>query len=565
MKLNFGVRCLLLLCCTNCLAADPVKRIESLLAIGDVMQAKQELLPLLENDPDNIALQRLEVISFARSNDILALLKAYTRYRDHAQGASDTALLEDVAWAIIHKASTSSNPIIRSEAFISAFMANDARGMDICKMAMHDTSSEMRLLALTLASRARDETLSESALDAILNDSSLQIRLQAISTVGTMRYQPAAIALRTILEAQSSDTHEKRAAASALANINNHIDNELNEKLAKSDRAYERVLACELMLNAGKKNPILITLMNDASFDVRLAAVECATTLGLYPPKDILEALLAHKDVKTQILANWLALRMGYHVERSISNLKSFLLLPDRQMRLFAAGAISHTGSHIEHFTDMYMQQEDPLVRMNLALGAIWNRHDVMRAANQLLASMNNKDRLSWQGVGLLSFIGPTTLSHDSGYIRLPESEDLALRLELYSMLATIENISITEPLKAFLQERTWGISAKSACLMMQEDLICLDEIRKLLQEDNKEIALQAAFILAHNAQDEEALKVLETSFNKAIRPMKEYILFAIGSIGSKKSLPFLVEVLNEPFESLRVQAARSILLCLYK
>lgn len=46
---------------------------------------------------------------------------------------------------------------------------------------------------------------------------------------------------------------------------------------------------------------------------------------------------------------------------------------------------------------------------------------------------------------------------------------------------------------------------------------------------------------------------------------MKEYILFAIGRVGNKSSLPFLVQVLKEPFETLRVSAARAILLTLYK
>src|SRR5437016_6096717 len=104
-------------------------------------------------------------------------------------------------------------------------------------------------------------------------------------------------------------------------------------------------------------------------------------------------------------------------------------------------------------------------------------------------------------------------------------------------MAATVEHVSIFEPLRALLSNKTWGISGQTASLMMQENLICFDEIRSLLRNTHSEIALQAAFILAYYAQDEEALKVLEEAFPAAPRQMKEYILHAISVIGSKSSL----------------------------
>ncbi len=540
---------------------DSSRRIEQLLAIGDHQQATYELQPLLAKDPDNIALQRLEVISLARSNDIQSLLKAYTRYRDHTKGSCDKELLEDVAWAIIKKAYQSSTPIIRSEAIIGAFLSNDAKGIPICLQSICDPSEEMRLLALALAARTHDAALSESAHSAIKHDSSSKVRLEAISCVGSMRYLEAQETLLEILESQASDAHEKMAAVSALSNITKDLDKTLIEQLVASDRAIMRQLACELMLKGFDKNSKLPSLMLDPVFDVRKAAIQCGAILGVYPSTDGIEALLAHNDIKTQILANWLALRMNYKQDKAIANIKRFLELPDRQMRLFASGVASHSGSHIKHFFDF---TDDHLVRLNIAIGAMWNRFDVDRASTHLLTALNQSERLSWHHVGMISYIGPSPLSHNSNYIRLPESEDLLCRLELYSMLLATDATSIKEPLKAFLQERTWGISAKSACLMMQENLLCFEELRTLLTDKNQEVALQAAFILSMYAQDEEALKVLETAFSTTSRQMKEYILFAIGSIGSKKSLPFLVQVLNEPFETLRVQAARAILICLY-
>ncbi len=60
---------------TALVADDSIRRIESLLTIGDAQAAIIELQPLLAQDPDNLALQRLEVASLARRDDITAILR----------------------------------------------------------------------------------------------------------------------------------------------------------------------------------------------------------------------------------------------------------------------------------------------------------------------------------------------------------------------------------------------------------------------------------------------------------------------------------------------------------
>lgn len=539
-------------------------RIEALLTIGDAQQALIELEPLLASDPDSRDLQRLEVLSLARRGDITALLKAYTRYHDLTKDNFDKKLLEEVAWAIILKASQSSSTFIRQEAYLAAFMTNDATGIPTCLKALNDPSEQMRLLATALAARAHDEVLQVQIHHAVTHDSSSRVRLQSISAVGATRYENAKETLLGILEANNSDAEEKMAATAALSNITKDIDANLITSLIKSERASLRILACTLVLNHYNNKHVasLFPLMHDAVFDVRLAAIQCIGVMGAKPTNEDIESLLAHKDIKTQILANWLSLVVGYNELQAADTLKKFLQLEDRTLRLFTAGAIAHAGRHIKHFSDSFT--DDPLVRMNLAIGFIWQRMDVARASGHLLAALKDRARLSWHDVGIISYVGPSTASHAGGIARLPESEDLLCRLELYSILATCDTLSIHEPLKAFLKDRTWGISGQSACLMMQEGLMCFDELSQLLQS-SPEISLQAAFILAYYAQDDDALKVLINAFNSSPRQMKEYILYAVATIGTKSALPFLVQVLNEPFESLRVSAARGILICLYK
>lgn len=294
-------------------------------------------------------------------------------------------------------------------------------------------------------------------------------------------------------------------------------------------------------------------------------AIQCLAVVGGEVTSEELGVLLSHSDSKTQILGAWLALVKEKNTVRAQELIQKYLSSSDRMLRLITSAAIAQTGAKGQALAKkVLLSHDDPLVRLNLAIYLIWQRTDLTLASSTLLATLKDNSRLSWHSLGIFNYIGPTASQHVGGYVRLPESQDLLLRLELYGILATCPQQDLKQALKAFLQDRTWGISSQTAFLMMQEELLCFDELRDLLDDPTPEIALQAAFILAIFAQDDEALKVLEEAFPTATRQMKDYILYAIGTIGAKSSLPFLVDVLTEPFESLRISAARAILLSLY-
>ncbi|GAI95770.1 unnamed protein product [marine sediment metagenome] len=130
-------------------------------------------------------------------------------------------------------------------------------------------------------------------------------------------------------------------------------------------------------------------------------------------------------------------------------------------------------------------------------------------------------------------------------------------------MVATCNKIDLSSFIRPLLQERSWGISLEASTFAIQENADSFESIKKYLEDKNPEVSLQAAFILAHYTQDEEALLVFEKRFKEVSRPLKEQILVGIGQIGAKQSIPFLVELLDEPFESIRISAARALLLCL--
>lgn len=545
------------------LFAHDLKRIEAFMAINDAKEALVELKPILAQDKDNQELRQLELLLLAKSTQIPELIKKVKE----TKSTLPDSLLEEIAWATLRKSSESSSPLIRQEATLASFMANDAKGIPLCLQAMQDASEQMRLMSLGLATRCRDAILIEEAERLMLEDPSPKVRLQAISTIGAMRRESAKKKIEAILESPEATLQEKIACVEALKSIEKAYEQSRLEALATSDRALMRQLACLLVLeHLDKKNIGLIhPLLNDPSFDVRLASINCLGVIEADVSEEELQALFQHKDLKTQILGAWLALVKGKRQTDALLCLEKYLHSSDRQVRLFCAGAIAQSGPHgISFAKKMLTHHDDPLVRLNLAMGLIWERSDLVLASQQLLSALKDPMRLSWHSIGIFRFIGTSTSQHVGGFVRLPESQDLLLRLELYGMLATCPKTNLKDSLKTFLKERTWGISGQTAFLMIQEELLYVDELKELLKDQNREIALQAAFILAIFSQDEEALNVLQEAFPTASRQMKEYILYAIGTIGSKSTLPFLVQVLCEPFESLRISASRAILLSLY-
>jgi len=78
-------------------------------------------------------------------------------------------------------------------------------------------------------------------------------------------------------------------------------------------------------------------------------------------------------------------------------------------------------------------------------------------------------------------------------------------------------------------------------------------------------VQLQAAIVMAAWGQEEKALPMLTQAYATASRQRKEQILEALGSIGAKESLPFLMDRLDESYQTLRLIAAAGILQTLYK
>ena len=116
-----------------------------------------------------------------------------------------------------------------------------------------------------------------------------------------------------------------------------------------------------------------------------------------------------------------------------------------------------------------------------------------------------------------------------------------------------------------FLQKQHSVVSGTAAIALLQEgDDSALILVKQLLEDPDEQVRVQAALILAMLGGDPDAIGVLKESYTLARRDMKVHILEAIGHVGDPSAVEFLVDVLKEPFQGLRVVAASALIQCLY-
>ena len=96
----------------------------------------------------------------------------------------------------------------------------------------------------------------------------------------------------------------------------------------------------------------------------------------------------------------------------------------------------------------------------------------------------------------------------------------------------------------------------------MKGDEEAIKVVRQLLQDPQPRIRLQAALILSLWSREENAIQTLEEGYPNSNWELKARILEGIGRIGSTRSIPFLIHVLKEPSQTLRLISAMALIQC---
>lgn len=575
----FRAHCLCLIFAFQChesaasLSEDlAVKRIRAHLLVQDVMSACEEAKTAFSLNPNSQSLFEAYIKALAKGNDEKTLWSVWGKHAGLFPSSTiSRELLEAIAWGIIENGSKSSGPLIRIMAVLGAFFGQDAKGVDILCRHMRDANSQVRAVAVQLSGNMHDAQLSDEMVRLLAQEKNWAVRMEVIKAIGRMSIKSAQPALMAIIENEHAAAEEKGTAITSLVNMLETIHHKDLVRLLHSNRSGLRLLGCSMMVKLYLHDEIdlIVPLFSDHHAEVRCAAFKIIgilrpVAIAGQPAKDLLYQCVQDRNPYASITAAW-ALCL-YDPPAGQQAIKTYLNNENHAVRLFAAAALSSTGKYgVPLVRQAFEEHSDLYVKMNLAFGLIAQRLCVNEACDLLYKGlMNSSER--WMRSAKFGFevLAPSKLKHDEATPQYPELMNLQTRLEVLNILAMLKHSKAQEAVRKFLQLKTWGITgAASSMLLTEGDENALELVQVLLQDPDPTVRIQAALILALWGRGEDAIEVLKNGYEGANRELKERILEGLGHIKSPSSIAFLVERLQEPYQSLRIMSAAALLQCL--
>lgn len=548
------------------------KRIHGHLVLKDKDEAYLEACAGIKQFPDSPQIYKAYIYALAEKGHEQEMLLAWKMYQTLAPAQDFRQTIEKMAWGVIEKGAQSTSPMVRIMSILAAFLSQDAKGVSLLAAHLNDSNAFIRKAVVELAGNLRDDMLCKKILSILRQERNWGVYEEAIKSAGSMKISAAAPHLTKILVDDKTSFEEKKGALVSLVNMTDSISHEQLQQLIASPRMGLRLLACELVCHLMLEEEIesIIILTKDSQAQVRSAALQVLGLLGRTPKHQarVLECALqltSDRDPHVLIPAAWVLTLLDH--PRAEGLFKSLLEHHEPTVRVAAAGALTSTGKYgIPLLQHALNASNDPFVRLNAALGLIAQQVEIAKACEILYQGLQEQpQRWMWDEFGIFKALAPSTLTHDDAIPRYPESVDQATRLEILNTLAIMNSTHAQEAIKNFLKEKVWGISGMASILLLTEgDEAALSIIENLIEDPDQQIRIQAALILALWGRGEKAIRTLQEAYPGASRDLKERILEGLGKVASETSIPFLIDKLEtEPFQTLRILAASSLLMCL--
>ncbi len=380
-------------------------------------------------------------------------------------------------------------------------------------------------------------------------------------------------ALQKIITTSTTLAEEKASAIIALTGMYDTTTREELSFLVKSKRAGLRHLAAEIVAHLDFREGVdlLAALLFDSSPHVRIAAMKVLGLLQIRTLEgkktvELLKKNLSDSHPEVSIMAGWLATILGS--KEGLIVLEKWIDQERPEFKRLAGAALAACGVKGIELSQKKLQEElDSYTKVNIAIGLIGLRKEVKQSAEVLAKVLEEEELWMWDrgANGFFRTLSPSTVRHRVGMPQYPQMVDHLVKLDLLSVLSIVRYPKAQESVKKFLKKQAWGVTAAAASTLLKEgDESSLEVVRELLDDSDEKVRMQAALILAMLGSDPSAVKVLIEVYPSVDREMKMHILEALGRIGEASSIPFLVDLLKEPFQGVRVVAASALIQCLY-
>lgn len=544
--------------------------IQDHLILEDYQAAKSLAQYSLKKYPLSTQLHEAYIRSLALMGEEKEMIQAWEAYLIlFPEKANNRPLIEEMCWGVLNKATGSSFLPTRLISLLAGFFSQDTRGTEMLLQGMQDPNAAIRAVSVELSSHLRDAKLKDGIKRLFKVDQNWIVRQNVLKAIGSMKIRELKPELKSLIESDQALAEEKALAIESLVALWDEVGRDEIQQLAQSNRAGLRLLACQVIAHFQNNRDLdlLLKLAQDHNASVRVASLQA---IGLLHPEgerateaiSLARSQLRDSHRKVWVSAAWLITL--YSPEEGQQVFEWLLTNGSRDEKIWAAAALSSTGKYGAPLARRYVEYHpEPYVKLNLALGLICERNQ--KAIEVLAQGVKlEKEKWSWAEEGLFQALVPRLMVKNESPSTTPEMENQAVRLEILNTLAMVNYPDALDLIRQFLQERNWGITgAASALLLTEGDEASIEIVNKLLQDPNRNVRVQAALILSLWSREEGVIQILEQGYPTADKELKAKILEGIGRVGSMKSVPFLLNILKEPSQYLRIIAATMLIQCL--
>ena len=520
------------------------------------------------NDP---VFCRLLFDYFAQTKDVESMRALWEKAHD----CLDTATAEQIAWMHIQEASRSYHPKLRAEALLAAAGSQDIRGVHVLAQMLNDEHQGLQQAAIDLASHYPDEPIQRRAQEIALQGQP-EARIAAAALLAFQKASCADTVLHAMLLDDTLSSEDHVVVASLLAQLSENVDLAWVQETAADTKSSMRTLAATMV----RIHPtteglnLILPLLSDQSMTVRRCAFEtfglwqsmvpkahhhltAAWRLGLQSPVSSLAAasawglLLSNNEEERLEAEGWF--------ERAI-------LAGTKDQSLAACGRLIKAGPNgLPLASRLLSKIVDPLSKLNISSYLLLNRTAVDAAAKELRSALP-PTLLGDDGSGLFRWIGTCSRPHHPALPRLPESEDLLIRLQLAALRRYAGQPVSRDEIEHMLSDRAWGVCAATSLFVFQEFASSLDEVlTPLLSHETETVRVQAALLLAIVSQSNAAATILWEQYNRASREGKEALILGFGCLPLNRTKDFLLPLLFDPSPAIRTRASGAFISSMYK
>lgn len=551
--------------------SDEFRRVQAHLKLGDHANSVAEARAVFDNHPSLPGSYEILVLALAASGDHDEMLKVWDQFATRfPKQAYEQRILEAMCWGVLRRGKETQAMSTRLISTIGATLTQDAYALDFLIHSMRDSNITLRALSVELASLLGDRVLKDELIALLKREKKLEVRLEILKAIKKLKLTETYDELLKIIDGRHASAEERALAIAAVLEMSQGVDQKQLHRLSVERRAAFRKLAVELIakFELRDETDLLVRLTQDPNVEVAAAALHTMGLLRLTqinggPITDYFASLTISQEPLIGITASWALLL--HDRKEGTEAFRTWIFHEQEDIRAMAAAAISSAGPYGVRTALKYLDMTtDPYVQINLSRVLVGQRVNCAQACQIMDGIVRGHAEQLMELESGFHPIVRSRLTHKPGIPNYPEIVNQKIRLEMLNLLAILEHPEATDAIRAFLKTRPYGLTGLAAEMYLGEgDELAFDHVRELLNDPDKQVRAEAALVLATWARDASVLPILIDLYPGADRNLKIKLLEALGRVGNRETIPFLVERLKEPSLNFRLIAASVLLQCL--